>query len=143
MGLVAAAEVQSGCGPAWTRRVGPRITAALAWSQMSPSDYHLWFLTVPNFWWQLGAVTLLVGLTPDADRAVICRDTLAQLSYPDFAGDWENAVEDQRLAVATRLALFLWNSEPDQPLRAVAARLGQSLLELFPGEEVERQRDLA
>jgi acetyltransferase-like isoleucine patch superfamily enzyme len=42
---------------------------------------------------------------PDADRAVICRDTLAQLSYPDFAGDWENAVEDQRLAVATRLAL--------------------------------------
>jgi acetyltransferase-like isoleucine patch superfamily enzyme len=42
---------------------------------------------------------------PDADRAVICRDTLAQLWYPDFAGDWENAVEDQRLAVATRLAL--------------------------------------
>jgi acetyltransferase-like isoleucine patch superfamily enzyme len=42
---------------------------------------------------------------PDADRTVICRDTLAQLSYPDFAGDWQNAVEDQRLAVATRLAL--------------------------------------
>ncbi len=42
---------------------------------------------------------------PDADRAVICRDTLTQLWYPDFAGDWENAVEDARLPVATRLAL--------------------------------------
>jgi acetyltransferase-like isoleucine patch superfamily enzyme len=42
---------------------------------------------------------------PDADRAVICRDTLTQLWYPDFAGDWENAVEDSRLPAATRLAL--------------------------------------
>jgi acetyltransferase-like isoleucine patch superfamily enzyme len=42
---------------------------------------------------------------PDADRAVICRDTLTQLWYPDFAGDWENAVEDPRLSPATRLAL--------------------------------------
>ena len=42
---------------------------------------------------------------PDADRAVICRDTLTQLWYPDFAGDWENAVEDARLSPATRLAL--------------------------------------
>jgi acetyltransferase-like isoleucine patch superfamily enzyme len=42
---------------------------------------------------------------PDADRAVICRDTLTQLWYPDFAGDWENAVEDARLPAATRLAL--------------------------------------
>jgi acetyltransferase-like isoleucine patch superfamily enzyme len=42
---------------------------------------------------------------PDADRAVICRDTLTQLWYPDFAGDWANAVEDTRLSPATRLAL--------------------------------------
>jgi acetyltransferase-like isoleucine patch superfamily enzyme len=42
---------------------------------------------------------------PDADRAVICRDALTQLWYPDLAGDWENAVEDERLPVATRLAL--------------------------------------
>ena len=42
---------------------------------------------------------------PDADPAVICRDTLTQLWYPDFAGDWENAVEDSRLPAATRLAL--------------------------------------
>jgi acetyltransferase-like isoleucine patch superfamily enzyme len=42
---------------------------------------------------------------PDADRAVICRDALTQLWYPDFAGDWENAVDDPRLPAATRLAL--------------------------------------
>jgi acetyltransferase-like isoleucine patch superfamily enzyme len=42
---------------------------------------------------------------PGADRAVICRDNLTQLWYPDFAGDWENAVEDARLPVATRLGL--------------------------------------
>jgi acetyltransferase-like isoleucine patch superfamily enzyme len=42
---------------------------------------------------------------PDADRAVICRDNLTQLCYPDFAGDWENAVEDARLPIATRLGL--------------------------------------
>ena len=42
---------------------------------------------------------------PDADRAALCRDTLTQLWYPDFAGDWENAVEDTRLSAATRLAL--------------------------------------
>jgi acetyltransferase-like isoleucine patch superfamily enzyme len=42
---------------------------------------------------------------PNADRAVICRDALAQLWYPDFAGDYENAVEDARLPLATRLAL--------------------------------------
>jgi acetyltransferase-like isoleucine patch superfamily enzyme len=42
---------------------------------------------------------------PAADRAVICRDTLTQLWYPELAGEWENAVEDKRLPVATRLAL--------------------------------------
>lgn len=42
---------------------------------------------------------------PDADRAVICRTALAQLWYPDLADDWDNAVEDARLPVATRLAL--------------------------------------
>jgi acetyltransferase-like isoleucine patch superfamily enzyme len=42
---------------------------------------------------------------PDADRAVICRDALAQLWYPDFATDLESAVQDERLPAATRLAL--------------------------------------
>jgi acetyltransferase-like isoleucine patch superfamily enzyme len=42
---------------------------------------------------------------PDADRAIICRTALVQLWYPDLADDWENAVEDSRLPVATRLSL--------------------------------------
>lgn len=42
---------------------------------------------------------------PDADRALVCRTALSQLWYPDLAGDWEDAVEDTRLPVATRLAL--------------------------------------
>jgi galactoside O-acetyltransferase len=42
---------------------------------------------------------------PDADRVTICRDTLTQLWYPDLAADWESAVEDFSLPVATRLAL--------------------------------------
>jgi acetyltransferase-like isoleucine patch superfamily enzyme len=42
---------------------------------------------------------------PDADRAVVCRNTLTELWYPDLAGNWENAVQDARLPVATRLAL--------------------------------------
>jgi acetyltransferase-like isoleucine patch superfamily enzyme len=41
----------------------------------------------------------------DADRALICRQALSQLWYPDLADDWENAVEDTRLPLATRLAL--------------------------------------
>jgi acetyltransferase-like isoleucine patch superfamily enzyme len=42
---------------------------------------------------------------PAADRAVICRTALSELWYPDLAGDWETAVEDSRLPLATRLAL--------------------------------------
>ena len=42
---------------------------------------------------------------PDADRAVICRTALSQLWYPDLADDWEDAVENTRLPLATRLAL--------------------------------------
>ena len=42
---------------------------------------------------------------PDADRALICRTALSQLWYPDLAADWEHAVEDTRLPLATRLAL--------------------------------------
>jgi galactoside O-acetyltransferase len=42
---------------------------------------------------------------PDADRPLICRTALSQLWYPDLASDWEDAVEDTRLPLATRLAL--------------------------------------
>jgi galactoside O-acetyltransferase len=43
---------------------------------------------------------------PDADRAVICRQTLADLTFPAYASDWESAVEDESLPLATRSALL-------------------------------------
>jgi galactoside O-acetyltransferase len=44
-------------------------------------------------------------LSADADRALLCRRTLCEISYPQFAGNWETAVEDMKLPPATRLAL--------------------------------------
>jgi acetyltransferase-like isoleucine patch superfamily enzyme len=58
--------------------------------------------TLANVW--LEELSEALG-RPGADWAVVCRDVLTQLWYPDFAGDWENAVEDGRLPTATRLAL--------------------------------------
>ncbi len=43
---------------------------------------------------------------PSTDRNLLCRRTLAELCYPGMAAQWETAVEDQRLPVATRLALL-------------------------------------
>ena len=42
---------------------------------------------------------------PNADRALLCRRTLAELSYPGFASSWETAVEDEKLPIGIRLAL--------------------------------------
>jgi galactoside O-acetyltransferase len=42
----------------------------------------------------------------DADRATICRRTLCELSYPQYAEHWETAVEDDGLPLATRAALL-------------------------------------
>jgi len=42
---------------------------------------------------------------PRCDRSVLCRNTLAELAYPDYASNWETAVEDSSLPLATRLAL--------------------------------------
>ena len=39
------------------------------------------------------------------DRALLCRETLAELWYPEYAANWETAVADERLPVGTRLAL--------------------------------------
>jgi hypothetical protein len=40
------------------------ITSALVWSRLSPSACDcLGFVSVPNFWWQLGGVSLLAALT--------------------------------------------------------------------------------
>jgi acetyltransferase-like isoleucine patch superfamily enzyme len=44
--------------------------------------------------------------SPDAARAAICRRTLCALAYPAFANNWETAVNDDSLALATRMALL-------------------------------------
>ena len=39
------------------------VVAALVWSRIAPGPYdRLEYLTIANFWWQLGAVGLLAGL---------------------------------------------------------------------------------
>jgi acetyltransferase-like isoleucine patch superfamily enzyme len=40
-----------------------------------------------------------------AERATLCREVLAELSYPEYAANWEEAVEDESLPLGTRLAL--------------------------------------
>jgi acetyltransferase-like isoleucine patch superfamily enzyme len=39
------------------------------------------------------------------DRNRLCRETLTQLWYPEFASNWESAVNDKKIPEATRLAL--------------------------------------
>jgi len=48
---------------------------------------------------------LAAELKSGADRAVLCRRTLCEIAYPQFAASWETAVEDTKLPLATRLAL--------------------------------------
>ena len=38
-------------------------------------------------------------------RALLCRETLAELTFPEYADNWEEAVSDQTLPMGTRLAL--------------------------------------
>ena len=45
---------------AWAPLMLLLLVAALAWSRIAPAEYNLWgFWIIPNFWWQLGAVSLL------------------------------------------------------------------------------------
>jgi galactoside O-acetyltransferase len=39
------------------------------------------------------------------DRALLCRETLAELCYPEYAANWETAVNDESIPLGTRLAL--------------------------------------
>jgi acetyltransferase-like isoleucine patch superfamily enzyme len=39
------------------------------------------------------------------DRNDLCRDTLAELTYPGFVGRWESAVQDESVPLGTRLAM--------------------------------------
>jgi acetyltransferase-like isoleucine patch superfamily enzyme len=43
--------------------------------------------------------------SPVADRALLCRRVLTDLTFPEYATHWETAVEDRTLPHATRLAL--------------------------------------
>jgi acetyltransferase-like isoleucine patch superfamily enzyme len=40
-----------------------------------------------------------------ADRNELCRELLCEISYPEYATDWESAVEDRSLPLGTRLGL--------------------------------------
>lgn len=42
---------------------------------------------------------------PDADRSVICRETLLELSYPEYVGRYEAALADTSTPLGTRVAL--------------------------------------
>ncbi len=42
---------------------------------------------------------------PDCDRSLLCRRVLAELTFPQYSGNWETAVNDPALPYATRLAL--------------------------------------
>jgi acetyltransferase-like isoleucine patch superfamily enzyme len=44
--------------------------------------------------------------SPGADWAAICRRTLTELWYPEYASNWDTAIEDPRLPLATRSALL-------------------------------------
>ncbi len=40
-----------------------------------------------------------------ADRALLCREVLTELCFPQYVADWETAVTDTSLPMGTRLAL--------------------------------------
>lgn len=42
---------------------------------------------------------------PSIDRNVLCRRTLTELCYPEYADSWETAIADTTLPLGTRLAL--------------------------------------
>jgi galactoside O-acetyltransferase len=45
------------------------------------------------------------ALRSEADRNVLCRQTLCEILYPEYVTTWDTAVEDAKLPVATRIAL--------------------------------------
>jgi hypothetical protein len=47
---------------AWAPLVLLILMVPFVWSRIAWSEYPLRILTIPNFWWQLGAVLLFVGL---------------------------------------------------------------------------------
>jgi acetyltransferase-like isoleucine patch superfamily enzyme len=58
--------------------------------------------TIATDWLTALGASLTDGRT---DRSDICRDVLTGLYYPEYAGNWETAVADDKLPHTTRLAL--------------------------------------
>ena len=48
---------------AWAPFVLLIVGSALVWSQLDPVPCNCIGITIPNFWWQLGEVSLLAGAT--------------------------------------------------------------------------------
>ena len=48
---------------AWAPLVLLMLVTALVWSRLAPAPCACLGITVPNFWWQLGAVGLLTAVT--------------------------------------------------------------------------------
>ena len=42
---------------------------------------------------------------PTTDRAALCRQTLVELAYPQYANDYDTAIADESIPLGTRLAL--------------------------------------
>ena len=42
---------------------------------------------------------------PSCDRALLCRNTLTELTFPQYATDWESAVHDRKIPLGTRVVL--------------------------------------
>jgi acetyltransferase-like isoleucine patch superfamily enzyme len=58
--------------------------------------------SVATDWLKSISAALTDGRT---DRSDLCRDVLTSIYYPEYAGNWETAVNDAQLPHATRLAL--------------------------------------
>lgn len=58
--------------------------------------------TIANEWLEGFTATLA---DPKTERGQLCRRTLTELFHPDYADNWETAINDTKLPSATRLAL--------------------------------------
>jgi hypothetical protein len=64
------------------------LVAALAWSRIAPSAISLGLFTLPNFWWQLLAVTALVLV------ALLCGFIQGKLGWTPAEVDFHPASTD-------------------------------------------------
>ena len=72
--------------------------AVLPLRQLAPTPS----LRLAEAWVERIAATLA---DPSCDRSLLCRQTLAELAFPEYAAHWETAVADEKLPYGIRLAL--------------------------------------